>query len=167
MPNYINDDYMTYDLQHHRYVLTQQALMDNRGITLIDYFSESDNPEMDIEIFLKRCSLELYSFIYKFNIRTRDLKEYILSLPENRDGIQEALEEFVYAIVKNGTDPNLYFKRDDLNTPVAVAYRGIVKTQYVPDSVRMILDSYELTYSGNYLPGTYPHDYKKLRGTDY
>lgn len=167
MPNYINTEYMTYDLQHHRYVLTPQALMDNRGINLYDYFTESDNPEIDVEIFLKRLSLELYSFIYKFNNRTRDLKEYILSLPEHRDGIQESLEEFVYAIIKNGTDPNLYFKKDDLNTPLHVAYRGIVKTQYVPDSVRMILDAYQLTYAGNYLPGTYPHNYKEMKGIEY
>lgn len=167
MPNYINTEHMIYDLQHHRYVLTPQALMDNRGINIIDYFSESDNPEIDVDIFLKRCSLELYSFIYKFNIRTKDIKEYILSLPINRDGIQESLEEFVYAIIKNGTDPNLYFKKDDLNTPLQVAYRGIVKTQYVPDSVRMILDSYELTYSGKYIPGTYPNNFRETKGTDY
>lgn len=167
MPNYINTEYMQYDLQHHRYVLTPQALMDNRGINLYDYFSESDNPEIDVDIFLKRCSLELYSFIYKFNIKTKEVKEYILSLPVNRIGIQESLEEFVYAIIKNGTDPNLYFKKDDLNTPLHVAFRGIVKTQYVPDSVRMILDSYELTYSGKYLPGTYPHNLNELKGTEY
>ena len=115
MANYINDDKMIYDLELHKYILTPQAVNEDLNINMYDLFNKSEDPDRDISIFLKRLSIELYSIIYKFNIQYKDIKEYVISLPEYRTGIKLALEEYLYTLTKNGTDPNVFFKSNDTN----------------------------------------------------
>lgn len=166
--NYFDDEYLTYDLDLHQYILTQYAIETDMGINMGDLFSESEDPDIEIKSFLRRASIELYAYIYKFNIMRKDVKEYVISLPQYREAIKLALEEFVYTIIKNGTDPNMFYKTNDVSYVVAEKQRNWTKfTHPVTDSVQLILDSTGLSYSGKYSEASYPHDFRSLKGIVY
>lgn len=168
MANYINDEFMYYDLELHKYILKQKAVSDDLGINMYDLFHSSNDPDKDIEVFLRRLSIELYSVIYKFNIQYKDVKEYLLSLPQYRTGIKLALEEYLYALYKNGTDPNVYFKSNDTNYVIGKQQKSnYTYTRPIPDSVQMILDEYGISWSGRYEYGIFPLNFRELKGIEY
>ena len=145
---------MIYDLNKHRYILTPLAVSSDLGINLDSLFAEEEDRDTAVNVFLNRTSRELYSYIYKMNLRNKDKKEYVLSLPQYRESIKEALEEFIQSLIDNQTDVNLYF-RDKNNR----------YDRNVTDALQMTLDASGLTYSGDYWG--IPIDYKDKRGIDY
>ena len=158
---YRDDDDMVYDLAHHRYVITEKYIWETYGENLDQFFSESYNPEVDKKVFLDRCSRELYAYIYSYNVFTKPEKEYILALPANREGIKEAMGEFVYTIMMNGTDPNVFYKNSETN--YILDDKSDKRNTWIPtyrknvvESVQLLLDSYQLCYSGKYAWGTVP-----------
>ena len=92
------DEYMTYDYDNHRYVLTKKDLLDNFNENLQTKFKD----EKDIEPFLKNISREVYSFIHKFN--SEDLvQDFILANTKSgRRIIKEALECQAIYELRNG-----------------------------------------------------------------
>nr|DAE44743.1 MAG TPA: hypothetical protein [Caudoviricetes sp.] len=168
MPNYINDEKMVYDLDLHKYILTPDAVSQDLNINLYDLFKNSQDPDNDIRVFLRRLSIELYSIIYKFNIQYKDIKEYIISLPKYRTGILLSLEEYLYALSKNGTDPNVFFRANDMNYIITKnPKKNYLYTKPIPDSVQMLLDEYGLSWSGKYTYGSYPWNFLDLKGIEY
>lgn len=150
-PNYKNDNLMTYDLTNHRYVLTAEGAY-QYGVDIYDLFSDCEDPDTSVKKFLERASIRLYSYIYRSNILTKDIKEWMLSLPQYREQIMECLQEFVYVLAKNGTDPDTYF-RDNQTRYVVDGNTGTHTPNYsrgVTQSVQDLLDVYGFTFAGRY-----------------
>lgn len=154
MPRYFNDNYMTYDLNNHRYVLTEDALLEDYGIDLNSTLdSEGDaNKDKLPERFLKRVSMMLYYYIYSWS-QNRDDTEYVISGVDYREDIKQAMEELAYSFLINNTDPSLLFTGNTL------------KTSEVPPTVQTILMDSGLLFRGTYT--RLPENYKDTRGYDY
>ena len=98
-----DDDAMVYDIDTHRYVLTEKYLT-SIGVDLsIILNTESAPVPADIpKFFLKRVSFLVYSNIYSYG-RSKEDKEYILACnPNLRDVIKDALVERVAYITDSG-----------------------------------------------------------------
>jgi hypothetical protein len=106
MPNYTNDSNMTYDLSTHRYTLTKEAVLNDKGIDLDAIFG--DNPDVDVPAFLKRVSLEVYSALLS-GVKSKDKTLYVLSLSSHRNDILEVLEEHAFDLMTARTDPGAFF----------------------------------------------------------
>lgn len=153
MPNYINDNKMEYNLSKHRYALTETAMEEDYGISLSCLDSDGDiSPETLPRRYLDRVSLILYTYIYSWCI-DRDDTEYVLSLPENRETILNAMEELCYSFLMNNTDPNLNFTGDTL------------KSIEVNPAVQTILMDGGVLFRGKYIG--LPQHYKDTKGEDY
>ena len=84
-----SDEYMTYDLKTHRYILTKKDLLENFNENLQAKFKD----EKDIQPFLRQVSTEIYSYIHKHNTNTK-MQDYILAKTEiGREIIKEAMEQ--------------------------------------------------------------------------
>lgn len=84
-----SDEYMTYDLKTHRYVLTSKDLLENFNENLQVKFKD----EKDVQPFLRQVSTEIYSYIHKFNTNTK-LQDFIIAKTESgREIIKEAMEQ--------------------------------------------------------------------------
>lgn len=86
-----DDDYMTYDYNTHRYVLTLQDVKQNLGIDLENRtgatFANS------IPTLLNKVSLKVYAFIHTHNVANK-YQDYIIAKTEDgRRIIREAMEE--------------------------------------------------------------------------
>ena len=145
--NYINTDEMTYDLTTHRYTLTVdgyekisgEALMADHGLS----FEQGQR-------LLSRVSNIIYNYIYAW-ARDKERTMYEISLPQYRDGLQEAMVEMTTAVLANKTDPSLYFKNRKF-------------TEIVSPQVRMILLNNKILFRGEL---KYIQDYNKNKGVDY
>ena len=146
--NYIDDEYMTYDLNNHRYTLTVdgyekisgEALTADHGLS----YEQASN-------MLKRVSTIIYTYIYTW-ARDKDRTEYEISLPKYRDGLRDAMVEMMTAILANKTDPTLYFKNRKF-------------TEVVSPGVRMIMYNNGLLFRGRW--PLIDKDYKTKKGTEY
>lgn len=154
MKNYSNTNRMFYNINKHRYILTPDAIEQTYGIQLLDVLdSDGDiSPDTLPERFLDRASKMLYTYMYSW-AEDHDKTEYVLSLPKNRDGIEEAMEEYVYSLLMNNTDPSVYFTGNSLN---AVE---------VPPNVQTILLNNGLIFRGTYC--NLPEGWHDTRGVDY
>lgn len=152
--NYKDTNEMYYDINHHRYVLTPDAILERYGIQLSDILDSDGmvSPDRLPEMFLERVSRNLYAYIYLW-AADHDETEYVLSLEKYRDGIQEAMEEYTYTLLMSNTDPSLYFSGNSLN---AIE---------VSPSVQTILLEYKIIFRGRYLG--LPEKYKDDRGIKY
>ena len=152
--NYTDTQEMYYDINHHRYVLTPDAIVERYGIQLSDILDSDGMVSADRlpELFLERVSKELYSYIYLWS-EDHDKTEYVLSLPKYRDGIQDAMEEFTYTLLMSNTDPSVYFSGNSL------------KAVEVPPSVQTLLLQHKIIFRGRYY-GLEP-DFMKDRGVKY
>lgn len=125
--NYINDEFMRYDLNHHKYFLTVdgyeqlsgEALMADHGL---DY--------QQSERMLKRVTQIVYQFIYSW-AQNPSRTEYEISLPQYRDGIRDALVEMMTGLLANKTDVSLFFSNEN-----AQKFRS---TDIVTPGVKLIL----------------------------
>lgn len=104
--NYSNDDFMTYDINSHRYVPTAEGFNQVYGINLFDELSSNTNSSAFVHGFLYRASLILYNYIYEY-AQNKDEREYTLSLQKNRQCIKEALYELIYFWLINKYDPTI------------------------------------------------------------
>lgn len=149
MANYVNDDYMTYDLASHRYILTEKALMDDKGIDIRAQFSQQ--PDVDVPAFLKRVSLIVYTWLYRGAKNVYE-SEYALSLPQFRDVLKEGLEEQAMAMLTSRTDPTLFFSDKVSVHDVSPLAEGIL---------------YPVHWRGEWGEKFIPQGFYKTRGEDY
>jgi len=109
----ITDAEMIYDINEHKYFLTQYGYEHNSG----EHLSQHINSE-DIEPLLKRVTYTVYNYIYSW---ASDVSrtEYEISLSKYRLLIKRALVEMVSAMLVNKTDMGLFFSKDsgDIVTP--------------------------------------------------
>lgn len=83
------DDYMTYDYNTHRYVLTQTDVTENLGIDLASRVKF----ENAINSLLNRISIKIYSFIHSHNVENEYQDCIIAKTADGRRIIKEAMEE--------------------------------------------------------------------------
>lgn len=154
MANYTNTEEMYYDLEKHRYILTEDDIVNKYGIQLTSILdSDSDsNPDTIGERFLNRTSLILYNYIYSWS-SDKNATEFVISLPQYRDAIQEAMEELVYGWINNNTDPSIFFQQNPLEC-----------IKLVPSAHTILLNN-GLLYRGKYM--NLPKDYLDTKGEDY
>ena len=83
------DEFMRYDKQNHRYVLTDKDVLNNLGINL----SARINDPNTISALLKQVSMQVYTYIHQFNIEN-DFQDYVIAKTETgRKIIKEAMEQ--------------------------------------------------------------------------
>lgn len=84
-----DDDYMTYDYDTHRYVLTLKDVGQNLGVDLESRISYANA----IPTLLNRISLRVYSYIHSHNV-DNNYQDYIIAKTQaGRRIIREAMEE--------------------------------------------------------------------------
>lgn len=101
-----DNDYMTYDYNSHRYILTLKCVTENLGI---DIEARIKNRNA-ISSLLNRVSVQIYAFIHTHNLNN-ELQDFIIAkTARGRDIIQRAMEEQLIYLLKIGdlsrsTDP--------------------------------------------------------------
>lgn len=87
------DEYMTYNYNDHRYILTAQGVKDRLAIDLTKEFK--DNIASSINAFLNQVSLQVYNMIHNHSIYNL-FQDFIIAKTETgRRIIQQAMEQRV------------------------------------------------------------------------
>ena len=116
-----SDNYMTYDKESHRYVLTNERVIQKMNINLGALLDTPYSVDISAETeqFLDRISRMIYGYIYRV-CPHRYAKERELALEsEHREHLMSAMEEQIRYVMFNG-DLSLYCA---LDTHVAEASR--------------------------------------------
>ena len=90
-----SDEFMVFNEDEKRYVLTPECVQKRLGLNLMESVNERNavNQQIALQRVLKQVSNLVYSYIHKFNFRT-DLQDYIIEkVPSARIMIQQAMEE--------------------------------------------------------------------------
>ena len=99
-----SDNLMTYNERVHRYVLTQECVLEDMNIDLGAVLNTSDVADIGNapERLLDRVSMQIYEWIYSVNpFRFRTERELALH-EKNRYFILEAMKEQLLYILNNG-----------------------------------------------------------------
>lgn len=99
-----SDNQMTYNERAHRYVLTQECVLEDMNIDLGAVLNTSDVADVGNapERLLDRVSMQIYEWIYSVNaFRFRTERELALK-EENRPFLLEAMKEQLLYILNNG-----------------------------------------------------------------
>lgn len=92
-----NDDYMTYNIHTHRYVLTEKFVMDNFGFSLATKYQD----EITRHLILDKASREVYRYMHKFN--DSQMQDFIIAKTESgRALIQDCMAEQLLDSMVNG-----------------------------------------------------------------
>ena len=120
-----SDDYMTYDEQSGRYVLTEKAILDEYGIDVAAEAIDSHNLTA-VKAMLKRVSKVVYNFIHSYS-NQNDVQDRMIAYSEaGREMIKSALlEQFIYMRV---------------NGDLSLSANPSERLNAVPDDVRTILE---------------------------
>ena len=92
MTNYpLTDEFMVYDYENHRYILTEKDVEENLGISLI---ARSKNANARAQV-LKQVSRQVYAFIHDYTLSgCEEAKDYIIATTKSgRAKIKEAMEQ--------------------------------------------------------------------------
>lgn len=86
-----SDEFMVYDYENHRYILTEKDVEVNLGISLS---ARSKNANARAQV-LKQVSRQIYSFIHDYSFTGSEIvKDYVIATTENgRKKIKEAMEQ--------------------------------------------------------------------------
>lgn len=88
---YTNDDNMTYDLENHRYTLTENGFKKYSGYSLSGKLDTEDvDQTLTIKFFLNRVSENVYGIILSLANNLRS-SQCLLAQPNNRQRIYQAL----------------------------------------------------------------------------
>lgn len=104
MPN--NDELMEYSFLDHKYYLTRYGYENASGEQLTNYLATAD-----IDGFLKRVSIVVYSYIYSW-AQDVNRTEYELSLEKHRRAIYNTLVEMTSTLLVNKTDLSLFYTKE-------------------------------------------------------
>ncbi len=139
-----SDDYLYYDENTNRYVLTEKALVENVGLNIRARMSDTAlvNPEVVIKSFNRTVSDMVYQFIHQHNVDNRAQDCLIATVPELRRIIQTAME---YQAVYVANVGNLYLSTKPEERAVAIDYLA----QSVLGDVVPCL-GYSILYTGVY-----------------
>lgn len=95
-----NDDYMYFDNERNRYVLTSKCVLDKYGIDMESALSERKavNAQIMAQAFLREVSDDIYDYIHEHNADTHRQDTLIAFVPSLRNIIQTAMEkQFLYS----------------------------------------------------------------------
>lgn len=114
MQHYINDDEMTYNLNQHRYVLTEDYFNTYHNVNLKDLLINGTDIDGDAVArqFLDRVSRQFYTFILS-TVPSVEKSQYLYSKSEYRDGIKECMLELGFAFLSNNYDPSVLWEHSD------------------------------------------------------
>lgn len=98
-----SDDYMFYDYERHRYVLTKQSALDFLGIDLAERINaHGGDKDLQVQYILRQVSDIIYGFIYSCNSNNK-LQEYICAKhPNAREKIKNAMLQQLQYMIFNG-----------------------------------------------------------------
>lgn len=94
-----NDDYMYFDSDRNRYILTQKCVLDKYGVDLESALSERKavNAQVMVQAFLREVSDDIYDYIHEYNANTHKQDMLIAYVPSLRKIVQTAMEkQFLY-----------------------------------------------------------------------
>lgn len=135
----LTDEFMKYDYDTHRYVLTEKDVFENLGINLS---ARVKNPTA-VNSLLDRVSKQVYDYIHEYNANNT-LQDFIIAVTESgRKIIKSAMEEQLIYIMTVGdlsrsTDLNkraLWFDenaRRELSQPLCEIGCSIIYTGKLP-----------------------------------
>lgn len=105
----VSDELMFYDFEEHRYVLTPKDILDRFGINLAVRLNKrgANNIENVAKNFLDLISLDVYDFIFTYNINNKTQEWLIAKTKTGRNLIKKAMEQQVLYVMNNG-DLNNY-----------------------------------------------------------
>jgi hypothetical protein len=104
-----NDNRMVYNFEKHRYVLTEEHVLETMNIDLRDVLNTSMSADVAnaVDRFLDRVSREVYAFIYRTAAYTKRTERALAIEPQARDMLLGAMEEQLLYVMQNG-DFSLY-----------------------------------------------------------
>lgn len=99
-----DDDFMIYDCATHRYVLTQDGVITELGISLNETLNMSGdaNPSTLAERILRRVSQTVYMYIYRDSANEEWLEYILAKHPPLRSAIKEMLQAQLLYMLENG-----------------------------------------------------------------
>lgn len=107
-----DDDFMTFDSETRRYVLTEKYAFEKLGLDLYEDVNDrnSINAQIAVSRILKQCSNMIYNFVYDFSIYNNRQDYLIATVPKMRKIIMEAMGEQLLYMAQVGdlsrsTDP--------------------------------------------------------------
>ena len=152
MVNYLNDDYLTYNLAEHRYQ-PSDLLLNDAGIYLDSYFkdeNQTEGIELAKERWRTRLSRTLYTVLWEYGKNLQDTQLY-LSQQHLRIYIIAALQMLAEAWVINRFDPGIVLSAEkpvDIIPPILKAY--IISTRLAFTSYLSIQIKNESVYGVDY-----------------
>lgn len=114
MPNFINDEYMTYNTTTHRYTLTDTCFNNYHNVNLKSLLSNGTDVNVDkvADNFLNRVSQNFYTFILS-TVPSVEKAQYLFSKEEYREAIKDCMLELGYAYIINNYDPSALYEHSD------------------------------------------------------
>lgn len=99
-----DDEYMKYDYDEHRYILTEKAVLDKNNTSLIERLNYGGevNKERVANIFLDEVSYLLYNEIYDYSTQPYIQEYMIAKCPSARNIIMNAMLKQVDYVLVNG-----------------------------------------------------------------
>lgn len=100
-----SDNYLSYDMLRHRYVLTEKYVEEKMNVSLSEILDTSGNV-LDVSnmsnILLSRVSMQIYNYIYNWTALKNEC-ERRLALDETlRQPLMDAMAEQLIYIINNG-----------------------------------------------------------------
>ena len=95
-----NDEYMIFDENTNRYILTSKCVYDRLGVDLEGTIKSRGavNAQILANRFLEEVSDDIYEYIHKYNLNTAKQDLLIAKIPSLRNIIQKAMEQqFLYS----------------------------------------------------------------------
>lgn len=95
---------MIYDYTHHRYVLTEKAVLQELGVNLQTYLDQSGdaNPSTMAQRIAKMISAHFYAWVYAHTTNKRYVEYLLAKYPPCREIVRECLVNETYYALKNG-----------------------------------------------------------------
>lgn len=99
-----DDEYMRYDYDEHRYILTERAVLDKNNINLTERLNYGGdvNRERIADIFLDEVSEIVYNEIYNYSSQPAIPEYQIAKIPSARNAIMRAMLKQVDYVLVNG-----------------------------------------------------------------
>lgn len=95
------DSNMIYDYNKHRYILTQDCLMNELGVDISRFNDGTINAQTVINSFLNTVSMQVYNYIYSCNNKPA-LTYLTAKMPSARQVLQDAMGQQALYLLQNG-----------------------------------------------------------------
>lgn len=99
-----SDEYMIFDEQSNRYVLTERYVLDALGVDLQNIVNDRNavNAQAMVQRILRTVSNAVYNEIHRYNVNTAVQDQLIMYVPSARDKIKRAMAEQLLYFMENG-----------------------------------------------------------------